>query len=45
MEIETLNADTRPDAGTRSARKLRESGKIPAIIFSSNIFTELYRLV
>lgn len=33
MEIETLNADTRPDAGTRSARKLREAGRIPAIIY------------
>ncbi|MCH8966698.1 MAG: 50S ribosomal protein L25 [Planctomycetes bacterium] len=33
MEVETLKADTRPDAGTRSARKLRESGRIPAIIY------------
>lgn len=33
MEVETLNADTRTEVGTRSARKLRETGRIPAIIY------------
>ena len=33
MEIETLKADTRTDAGTRSSRKLRMAGKIPTIIY------------
>ena len=33
MEVETLKADIRADAGTRSSRKLREAGKIPTIIY------------
>lgn len=33
MEIETLKADTRTDAGTHASRKLRKAGKIPTIIY------------
>lgn len=33
MEVQILKADTRSEAGTRSSRKLRETGKIPTIIY------------
>jgi large subunit ribosomal protein L25 len=44
MEVMTVKAEPRTELGTRSARRIRESGKLPAIIYGHGVQPEAITL-